>query len=62
MITNANNTKGQRVPQEFFGLSTDNKPTNKFNGIKVTNGSVFVEIDTKKVFIFDEENHTWFEQ
>ena len=36
---------------EFRGLSTDEKPVEK-----VGNGSVFIEIDTGKVFMFDEQN------
>ena len=38
---------------EFRGLSTDEKPIER-----VGNGSVFIEIDTGKVFIFDEQNKT----
>ena len=40
---------------EYRGLSTDEKPISDFIG----NGSVFIEIDTGKVFIFDEQNKTW---
>ena len=36
---------------EYRGLSTDVKPTKH-----VGNGSVFIEMDTGKVYIFDEEN------
>lgn len=39
---------------EFRGLSTDEKPVEK-----VGNGSVFIEIDTGKVFMFDEQNKVW---
>ena len=39
---------------EFRGLSTDDKPVEN-----VGNGSVFIEIDTGKVFIFDEQNKLW---
>ena len=39
---------------EFRGLSTDEKPIES-----VGNGSVFIEIDTGKVFIFDKQNKTW---
>ena len=39
---------------EFRGLSTDEKPVER-----VGNGSVFIELDTGKVFIFDEQNKTW---
>ena len=34
-------------------LSTDTKPTDW------ANGSILMEIDTKKVFVFDAENSTW---
>ena len=36
---------------EFRGLSTDEKPIER-----IGNGSIFIEIDTGKVFIFDEQN------
>ena len=39
---------------EFRGLSIDEKPIER-----VGNGSVFIELDTGKVFIFDEQNKTW---
>lgn len=39
---------------EFRGLSTDTKPITG-----VGNGSIFLELDTFKVFMFDEENKTW---
>lgn len=41
---------------ELFGLSTDTKPTN------VGNASIFYEMDTKKVFMFDAAGKTWHEQ
>ena len=39
---------------EYRGLSTDAKPVEKAG-----NGSVFIEMDTGKVYIFDEENIIW---
>ena len=42
---------------EYNGLSTDTKP---IDGVR--NGSVFNEIDSGKVFIYDEENARWIEQ
>ena len=39
---------------EFRGLSTAEKPIES-----VGNGSVFIEIDTGKVFMFDEQNKVW---
>jgi len=42
---------------KFFGLSGDTKPT-----VGVSNGSSYQEIDTGKVFLFDEEDGSWIEQ
>lgn len=39
--------------QRFHGLSTDTKPTD------CTNGSVFVELDTAKIYLFNEASLTW---
>ena len=43
---------------ELRGLSTDTKPT-KWHNALIENGSVFIEIDTKDVFIYDEINENW---
>ena len=43
---------------ELRGLSTDTKPT-EIGGIKVGNGSIFVEIDTGNIFLYDQENEEW---
>lgn len=43
---------------ELRGLSTDDKPTTIENGT-IENGSVFIEIDTSNVYIFDGENKKW---
>ena len=40
---------------ELRGLSTDTKPIND----QVGNGSIFFEMDTAKVFMFDEDSKTW---
>lgn len=42
---------------EYRGLSTDPKPTNR-----VPNGSTFYEFDTVKLFVFDSTNQVWHEQ
>lgn len=44
------------TPVQVYLLSKDEKP------IGVKNGSVCYEIDTKKIFMFDEENKEWIEQ
>ena len=41
----------------FYGLSTDDKPTDC-----VQNADVFYEMDTKKVFLYDAQNARWLEQ
>ncbi len=41
---------------EIYGKSTDEKPMN------FANASVFYEMDTKKVFLFDAEAMEWLEQ
>lgn len=38
----------------YEGLSTDTKPAGK--GI---NGSIFYEMDTGKVYMYDETNNMW---
>ena len=40
---------------EFRGLSTDDKSTIT----NVTNGSVFFEIDTSKVYMYDADSKQW---
>ena len=47
---------------EFFALSTDTAPTETFNNIKILNGSSLKEIDTGKLYLYDQENDTWEEQ
>lgn len=49
---------GDYVSVELRGLSTDEKPTTLDDKI-VDNGSVFVEIDTQKLYFYDLESQTW---
>lgn len=42
---------------ELFGLSTDAKPTSG-----IVTGSVFVEVDTGKAYLFNEAVSAWVEQ
>lgn len=50
---------------KFRGLSTDTKPINEseFNPdfMWIGNGSIFLEMDTSKVYAFDEEHNVWIE-
>ena len=51
-----------RAP-EFFGLSTDQKPTTIGNTSDILqNGAYFTEVDTGNVYRFDAENITWIAQ
>lgn len=54
MVTNTMNERCY----EFKGLSTDEKPTT-YGKLEIGNGSSFIEMDTSKIFFYDEENHTW---
>ena len=46
---------GQTNP--YFGKSSDTKPVEN-----VPNASVFYEIDTGDVYMFDDETKTWLKQ
>lgn len=52
------NDEGRTMVAELRGLSTDTKPT-KVGDITIDNGSVFIEINTGKLFFYDLENETW---
>lgn len=56
MITEAKSYAHNKTVSEFYGLSSDEKPLN------VDNASLFYEMDTGKIFMFDEENAVWLEQ
>lgn len=48
----------------FFGLSTDAKPTTRPSVATgkpetIRNGSTFYVMDSKKVYMFDQEHETW---
>ena len=62
MIT-LNKYKGQpsRMWVELYGLSTDVKPIKEFETVSIGNASTYYEMDTKKCFMYDEENNVWHE-
>lgn len=53
-----NTEEGQRITGELRGLSTDEKPIELDEKI-IDNGSVFIEIDTGKIFFYDLDSETW---
>lgn len=55
-ITNETTYPANKRYIEAFGLSTDSKPTTG-----VITGSVFVEVDTGKAYLFNEASSTWVE-
>ena len=44
---------------EIYGLSTDTKPTVDVYGNELANGSIFIEMDTGKGYMWDRENEEW---
>ncbi len=46
---------------EVVALSTDIKPIGEIDGVRIVNGSKYIEMDTGSVFIYDEENQRWLE-
>ena len=53
-----NTEEGQVIFAELRGMSTDTKPTQIGDKI-IGNGSVFVEIDTEKLYFFDADSQEW---
>lgn len=61
-ISETGKTRGwgsnKKTLAELRGLSTDVKPQT-INGITLENGSIFIEIDTGKIYMYDLDNQTW---
>ncbi|MCM1463518.1 MAG: hypothetical protein NC084_12525 [Bacteroides sp.] len=53
---------GNTVRLMLSGLSSDQKPTEQVESVYLTQGSVFKEIDTSHVYLFDKENKRWVKQ
>ena len=57
MITNANGKKLETVTSdcvhmELIGLSTDTKPTNKWQGQRIEKNSLFLELNTGDLYYY----------
>lgn len=52
-------TKANPPEFEFKGLSSDTKPTDEIDGVKIGNGSSFFEMDTQNVKFYDISTQTW---
>lgn len=63
MITIRNQEKVQdrldMTMLELRGLSTDEKPINKYKTLNIANGSIFIEMDTEEIFFYDEQTSVW---
>ena len=55
---NETSTTGNDREIELRGISTDTKPE-AIDGRDIANGTVFIEIDTGKLYMFDAENKQW---
>ena len=57
---------GGSSPITFFGLSTDSKPEciETVKGIQhsIPNASMFYEMDTKDIYMWDAEGSRWLQQ
>lgn len=53
-----NTEEGKIIYGELRGLSTDTKPL-KIGESTIGNGSVFIEINTQKIFFFDDVSKEW---
>lgn len=51
-----NNNTVANYTTVYYGLSTDTKPTEN-----IANGSVFISMNTGKIYFYDFENATWLE-
>ena len=60
MITLSKNDVTEEL--SFKGLSTDTKPTVKFNDLKILTGSTFFEMDTQDVYFYDGGSDSWLAQ
>lgn len=49
-------------PLSFKGLSSDTKPTVKWDSSPILNGSTFFEMDTQEVYFYDGGTDTWLAQ
>lgn len=55
----SNDNRYNRNNNILYGLSTDNKPTDSFEGIPLKNGMKFIEMDTKNTLYYDESTGSW---
>ena len=54
--------KADTAEFSFKGLSTDSKPTGKYDGQTIGNGSTFFAMDTQEVYFYDGTTSAWLAQ
>ena len=61
MITIAKTEKFEddKILVELRGLSTDGEKPTEIGNKTIQNGSIFIEIDTGKMYMYDLENEEW---
>lgn len=60
MISFVKRGNNYNIPiMEIYGLSTDEKPMHDDAGASIPNGSIFLEMDTLKVFFYETEMDEW---
>lgn len=59
-VINTKYVNGHKKIVEIVGLSADSKPVNPWQE-KISNGSTYFEMDTKKAYMFDESGNKWWE-
>lgn len=52
--------RNKKTIVELRGLSTDTKP-DKVGNVNIDNGSIFIEIDTGKIYMYNLDAETWSE-
>ena len=58
-INTLSNVTEDKAMFEFYRLSSDTKPTNRYNGLNISNGSSFFEIDTQSISFYNEAANVW---
>ena len=51
--------EGNFISGELRGLSSDGEKPTEIGEKKLDNGSIFLEMDTGKVYMYDLENEEW---
>ena len=54
-LLNSDRSPSGKSTVTLVGLSGDSKPTD----LSIGNGSMFIEMDTKKIYFYDAANTTW---